>query len=144
VKILHEVRERYEFQVVGYVVMPEHVRLLISEPVCLSPSRVLHVLKQRVSREIRKKPRETSKGRLGFEVSDQGLDLRRFWQRRFYDFNVYSLEKAKEKLNYMHANPVERKLVEHSKDWPWSSFLFYATGDPGLIAIDALNSRREA
>jgi hypothetical protein len=43
----------------------------------------------------------------------------------------------------MHANPVERKLVRHPKDWPWSSFLFYATGDPGLIPIDALNSRRE-
>lgn len=67
--------------------------------------------------------------------------LRAFRQARFYDSYVYSQEKAKEKLHYIHANPVERKLVEHPRDWPWSSFLFYATGEPGLIAIDALNAR---
>ncbi len=143
VKILSEVRDRYEFQVVGYVVMPEHVHLLMSEPGCLTPSRVLQVLKQRVSRELRGKARGASGEQSRFEDSDEGPELRRFWQRRFYDFNVYSQEKAKEKLNYMHANPVERKLVEHPKDWPWSSFLFYATGEPGLMAIDALDSRRE-
>jgi putative transposase len=116
VKILNEVRERYEFQVVGYVVMPEHVHLLISEPTCLTPSQVLQVLKQRVSREIRKKSREKSEGQSRFRSPGEGSELRRFWQRRFYDFNVYSQEKAKEKLNYIHANPVERKLVEHPKD----------------------------
>lgn len=67
--------------------------------------------------------------------------MRAFRQARFYDFNGYSQEKAKEKLHYIHANPVERKLVEHPRDWPWSSFMFYATGEPGLIAIDALNAR---
>lgn len=143
VKTLSEVRERHEFQFFGYVVMPEHVHLLISEPACLTPSRVLQVLKQRVSRELRGKPRGTIGEPLGVEDSDEGPELRRFWQRRFYDFNVYSEEKVKEKLNYMHANPVVRKLVEHPKDWSWSSFLLYATGDPGLIVIDALNSRRE-
>ena len=29
---LDRVRQRYEFEVVGYVVMPEHVHLLLSEP----------------------------------------------------------------------------------------------------------------
>lgn len=143
VKILNEVRERYEFQVFGYVVMPEHVHLLIGEPACLTPSRVLQVLKQRVSRELRGKPRGTVGEPLGVEDSGEGPELRRFWQRRFYDFNVYSDEKVEEKLNYMHANPVERKLVGHPKDWPWSSFSFYATGEPGLIVMDLLNSKRE-
>jgi putative transposase len=90
VKILGEVRERYEFQVFGYVVMPEHVHLLISEPECLTPSRVLQVLKQRVSRELRGKRRGTSGEPFRFEDSEEGSELRRFWQRRFYDFNVYS------------------------------------------------------
>jgi REP element-mobilizing transposase RayT len=31
-KIFEEVRQKYEFQVVGYVVMPEHIHLLIGEP----------------------------------------------------------------------------------------------------------------
>jgi len=61
---------------------------------------------------------------------------RRFWQRRFYDFNVWSDAKRKEKLHYMHANPVMERLVKHPKEWPWSSFSFYAKDEPGLIKID--------
>jgi putative transposase len=41
-----------------------------------------------------------------------------------------------EKLQYMHLNPVKRGLVEHPKDWPWSSFAFYAERQPGLVPID--------
>jgi hypothetical protein len=61
---------------------------------------------------------------------------RAFWQARFHDFNVYSLRKKKEKLNYMHANPVKRGLVKDAKDWPWSSWSFYRGGEAGLIRID--------
>jgi putative transposase len=143
VSILSEVRARYGFQLVGYVVMPEHVHLLISEPAGLTPSQVLQVLKQRVSRTIRGTQRDTSEDEVRFQLPEEQDELRRFWQRRFYDFNVYSQEKAEEKLNCIHANPVERRLVGHPTAWPWSSFSFYATGDAGLIAVDALNSRRE-
>ena len=44
----------------------------------------------------------------------------------------------REKLDYMHANPVKRRLVKHPKDWLWSSFSFYATGEAGLISLDCL------
>jgi hypothetical protein len=50
----------------------------------------------------------------------------RFWQRRFYDFNVWSVRKKNEKMNYMHFNPVKRGLVKDPQDWPWSSHCFYA------------------
>ena len=66
-----------------------------------------------------------------------------FWQRRFYDFNVWSAKKIREKLEYMHANPVVRKLVLHPEDWPWSSFCFYAKGETGLIRIDQAGRRSE-
>jgi putative transposase len=48
VDALAEIRERYEFLLAGYVVMPEHVHLLISESATCTPSIVLKVLKQRV------------------------------------------------------------------------------------------------
>jgi hypothetical protein len=48
-------------------------------------------------------------------------------------------EKKKEKLEYMHANPVKRKLVGHPKDWPWSSFSFYASGEAGLIPMEVVD-----
>ena len=48
-KIFEEVRQKYEFQVVGYVVMPEHIHLLIGEPDDGSIAVIMQVLKQRVS-----------------------------------------------------------------------------------------------
>jgi putative transposase len=66
-------------------------------------------------------------------------DLPQFWQPRFYDFNVFSHEKKKEKLEYMHANPVVRGLVLNPRDWPWSSFSYYAKDDAGLVEIDLVN-----
>ena len=59
-----------------------------------------------------------------------------FATRRFFDFNVWSDAKRKEKLHYMHANPVRERLVKHPKEWPWSSFSFYAKDEQGLIRID--------
>jgi len=56
-RILDQVRTRYQFSLVGYVVMPEHIHLLISEPKIGTPTTVMQVLKQRVSRSLRAKPR---------------------------------------------------------------------------------------
>jgi len=138
VKILGEVRDRYGFSLAGYVVMPEHIHLLISEPAKGTPSTVMQVLKQRVSRRLRRKPRAPAKQlRLRFPNSDQSLP--QFWQPRFYDFNVWSQKKFVEKLQYMHMNPLKRKLVAHPKDWPWSSFSFYAKTDQGLVHIDPMS-----
>ena len=138
VNILDQVRDRYGFSLVGYVVMPEHIHLLISEPVKGTPSTVIQVLKQRVSRRLRRKRRTpTAQLKLTFEDSDDSLP--RFWQRRFYDFNVWSLKKKIEKLHYMHMNPLKRKLVAHPKDWLWSSFSFYSNLKHGLIRIDPVN-----
>lgn len=55
-----------------------------------------------------------------------------------YDFNVYSSHKVREKLEYMHANPVKRGLVKNPSAWMWSSFLFYEKGQAGLVKIDPL------
>jgi putative transposase len=139
VKILGEVRDRYGFALVGYVVMPNHVHLLISEPAKGTPSTVIQVLKQRVSRRLRRKPRRrASSQQLELPFRDSPQSLPRFWQYRFYDFSVWSQTKFVEKLHYMHMNPVKRKLVAHPRDWPWSSFSFYSKKELGLIRIDPL------
>jgi putative transposase len=139
VAALAKIRERYQFRLIGYVVMPEHVHLLISESAKCTPSLVLKVLKQRVSRDLRKRRRRVPTGqmRLGFEEGDAGLP--RFWQPRFYDFNVYSAKKIREKLEYMHANPVKRGLAGNPGEWVWSSFLFYEKGESGLVSIDFMD-----
>lgn len=124
-----------KFLLVGYVVMPEHVHLLMSEPPEGTPSMVLQKLKQRVTRRMRTR-RKLPMNQLEFGFARPVGTVTPFWQARFHDFNVYSSGKKSEKLNYMHANPVKRKLVKHPKDWPWSSWSHYRAGREGLIRID--------
>jgi putative transposase len=138
-KILGVVRDRHGFALLGYVVMPEHIHLLISEPAKGTPSTVMQVLKQLVSRRLRRKPRKNVSSqqlRLPFRHAHDFLP--QFWQPRFYDFNVWSQTKFVEKLQYMHMNPLKRKLVAHPRDWPWSSFSFYAKKESGLVRIDPM------
>jgi putative transposase len=136
VRELARAHTEYEFLLVGYVDMPEHVHLLISEPRKGTPSTVLQMLKQRVSKKLRKKRRETFVGQLRLVFPESADNPRSFWQARFYDFNVYTNRKKREKLEYMHRNPWTRGLVNHPKDWPWSSWQFYTMAEPGLVGID--------
>jgi len=140
IRVLGQVRKDYGFKLVGYVVMPEHVHLLISEPAGANPSTVLKKLKQRVSRRLRRKPRRAaSAGQRSFEFASANERLPQFWQRRFFDFNVWSRKKRIEKLQYMHANPLKRGLVDDPEHWPWSSYAFYQRRGGVLIAIDAID-----
>ena len=111
---LERVRQRYRFVVAGYVVMPEHVHLLIGEPIKGVVSGVIHALKLSVAMRRAERP---------------------FWQARSYDFLVHNEEKRVEKLRYMHRNPVVRGLVAKPEDWAWSSFRHYATGVEGRVEI---------
>src|SRR5215468_2343515 len=113
---LEQVRRWYGFYVVGYVVMPEHVHLLISEPETGSLAVVLQMTKQMVARALRK-PRSRDP----------------FWQPRYYDFNVWSERKRVEKLRYLHRNPVVRGLVDEPSQWRWSSFRSYLYGEAGAV-----------
>jgi REP element-mobilizing transposase RayT len=97
VKILGEVRERYRFALVGYVVMPEHIHLLIGEPAKATPSTVMQVLKQRVSRQLRRGLRGSA-AQLRLRFDRYGDSLPRLWQLRFHGFNVWSHKKRIEKL----------------------------------------------
>lgn len=102
-----EVRNRHQFSLVGYVVMPEHVHLLIGEPKKGNPSKTVQALKQSVSRRLRNKSSRKSAPnqlRLRFAMAETSAHV---WQHRFYDFNVWSQAKKTEKLQYMHCNPRE-------------------------------------
>ena len=138
VKILDQVRARHDFKLIGYLVMPEHVHLLLTEPCKGTPSKILQVLKQKVSAALRKGGRRFAAGQLELKFPEPQTAQEHFWQRRFYDFNVCSEKKLSEKLNYMHRNPVERRLVGHPKDWMWSSWSHYENKRQGLLRIDAL------
>ncbi len=98
--ILDQTSHRYKFEIPGYVIMPDHVHLLLTEPELKPLSTAIQVLKQTFSRT-----------RPESEV----------WETRYHDFNVYTAAKQTEKLNYIHLNPVRRALVPEPHLWPWSS-----------------------
>ncbi len=131
--ILEQTRKRYRFVVVGYVVMPEHIHLLLTEPEVRSPSTVMQVLKQRSARALL--PVRKRKDRRQRELFAEE-PRRAFWQERFYDFNVWTAKKRIEKLRYMHRNPVKRGLVESPEQWRWSSYRFYLSGETGLVQVN--------
>jgi putative transposase len=97
-------RKRYQLEVLGYVVMPEHVHLLVSEPPEAALDKAIQSLKLSVSKRLAERP---------------------FWLTRYYDFNIFTHNKRVEKLKYMHRNPVTRGLVEKPEDWRWSTFRHY-------------------
>jgi putative transposase len=132
-QVLEQVRRHYDFVVVGYVVMPEHFHLLISEPERGDPPKIMQVLKQRLSRRLRRR-RKTPAAQ--GSLFPEPVPAPHFWQRRFYDFNVWSKRKRVEKLRYLHRNPVRRGLVASPDLWRWSSFRFYALGEPGAVAVN--------
>jgi putative transposase len=131
--VLEQMRQRYAFVVVGYVVMPEHFHLLVSEPEKENPSVAIQALKLSFARRMR--TQTLRRGRLQAELWEEMPPVH-IWQRRFYDFNVWSARKRIEKLRYMHRNPVQRRLVEGPEQWRWSSFRAYAYGETGPVRIN--------
>ena len=114
---LERVRRSFGLYVYGYVVMPEHVHLLLSEPREDTLANAIKSLKQGVSRRLI-------------------AEAEHFWQKRYYDFNVRNEQQFVEKLRYIHRNPVKRGLCARAEDWEWSSFRQYATGCEGRVEIE--------
>ncbi len=137
---LERVRRWYGFYVSGYVVMPEHVHLLVSEPERGKLSVALQMLKQIVARKRSGGPtlrQNRAKGRATLTMRETVRAPEPFWQVRYYDFNVYTEEKYWEKLRYMHRNAVRRGLVDKPEDWPWSSYRHWLTGVAGTVEIES-------
>jgi putative transposase len=116
---LERVRQTHSLVIAGYVLMPEHVHLLVSEPQAGSLAAAIQALKQETSKKLKTAGES------------------QFWQRRYYDFNVWSEGTTEEKLHYMHQNPVKRRLVKQPDDWPWSSFRHHSTGERGAVEIES-------
>ena len=115
---LERVRRSFGLCVYGYVIMPEHVHLLISEPQRDTLAVAIKSLKQGVARRL-----------IG--------DAAHFWQKRYYDRKVQNYPELVEKLRYIHRNPVKSGLCERAEDWDWSSFRHYASGLEGRVEIES-------
>ena len=120
---LERTRVRYQFRVYGFVVMPEHIHLLISEPERETVATAIQSLK------ISSSSRTTDRNRDG-----QRSPL---WQKRYYDRNIRDYAEFVEKLQYIHRNPVTRGLAGKAEDWKWSSFRHYALHEDCGVEIES-------
>lgn len=116
--VLEQTRSRHQARVYAYVLMPEHIHLLINEPPLILVAQFLKALKQITSRKLRG-------------------DRRQFWQDRDFDSNIHGETARSEVIRYIHRNPVKRGLVASPEQYPWSSFNHYATGVRAIVEIES-------
>lgn len=130
---LEQTRRRFQMRIYGYVVMPEHVHLLLSEPDENMLSNAVQLLKSKVSIQARKQ---------GKRIAGESP----FWQTRYFDHNIRNSEGFVTQLRYIHRNPVKRGLCATPEDWPWSSFRAWALGEVGIVEVESemIATRREA
>jgi putative transposase len=137
----------------GFVVMPEHVHLLVSEPEYRTLADAIHHLKLSSAKRFRAnrlvaQVRAASFGaNLGLvtpsdmvaqvRAASFGANLGPFWQKRYYDRNIRDAREFTVKLRYLHRNPVRRGLVSDPAHWRWSSFRHYALREIGLVEIES-------
>lgn len=116
--VLEQVRARHQARIYAYVLMPEHVHLLVNEPPVMLLGQLIKALKQTTSRKL--------KG-----------DREQFWQERYFDRNIRGEAARSEVIRYIHRNPVKRGLVALPEQYKWSSFSHYVTGLRGTVEIES-------
>jgi REP element-mobilizing transposase RayT len=112
-------RQRGDFFLFGFVLMPTHVHLLIA-PHNQNLIRIMQDLKSKT----------------GYEISRTRPVPKPIWQPGYFDTIVRRVRNFWQKLEYIHRNPVEAGLVKNPEDWFWSSYRHYIKKGEGLITLD--------
>jgi putative transposase len=125
-----QARLNCRFQLYAWVVMPNHVHLLLRPKLPEHPvAAILNQIKQPVAKSILAEWRRLDAPVISKLTTERGEV--RFWQRGGgFDRNIFSKEEFLEKLKYIHHNPVKAGLVTRPEEWKWSSAASYA-GDRG-------------
>ncbi len=133
-----QARQRIGFHVWAYVIMPEHVHLLIwPAREDYSISAILQSIKQSVSRRAMHWLKTNHPSGLRFLATGQKDRPYNFWQEGGgYDRNVRTAKVLLEVFNYIHDNPVKRGLVSRPEEWTWSSYRDWEGLGAGRIPLD--------
>jgi REP element-mobilizing transposase RayT len=125
----------------AYVIMPNHIHLIVQTEPGVDLSDVMRDFKRFTSREISKQL-ETDNQRVFLEVfakaalSAKGNTKYKIWQDEFHPEAIYSEQFYKQKVDYLHDNPCRKGFVASPQDWLYSSARNYYLGDDSIIEID--------
>jgi putative transposase len=135
--VVDEIRNARGLLLYGYVIMPNHIHLVLWPPNDLQLGRVIGELKSRAARRILARVRLERLFLIDRLLHGTGEKTSvSFWQRRCYDHNCRTPETVREKIEYCHDNPVVRKLVSEPGQWQWSSYNWYIGKRDVPIRID--------
>jgi len=118
-----QVQKKYQFDVWAYVIMPDHIHILIM-PLLenYTISNILKSIKQSVARKTLIYYRKNKPEHIKLFETGQKHTQYLFWQDGGgFDKNVVFSSAVRNMVEYIHYNPVRRGLVEKQEDWRWSS-----------------------
>ena len=122
----------------GYAVMENHLHFIAHAPrldTCLS--RFKSFTAQKILRylEQQKASRELERFHFACKAHKKSDRQYQFWQEGTHAELIFSDDMMREKLEYIHNNPVKRGYVEKPEHWRYSSAKNYM-GETGLIEVD--------
>ena len=139
INALAETRERCKFKLIGYGVMPDHVHLILN-PLNRNISVVMGRVKSTSARQIldwlRESRHATSLKKLALAVPQARSHTHSLWLKDFSSIDLWSPRFIRQKLNYIHLNPVRAGLCKHPAEWKWSSYRAYFPHEPGSVPIE--------
>lgn len=139
-------RDKFEFKLIAYVIMPDHYHLLILPRGDSSLADFRQSFKGYTAHQILEiiKTEWDSQYLNRFKATESVKRKKdpqyHIFQADDYDFNIFTDEKLIEKFNYIHNNPVKDKLVEFACDYKYSSARNYELNDDSLIRIDRIEN----
>ena len=133
---LSRLRSVHRIKIVGYVIMPEHIHVILIPPNDLPVGSVIGSMKCRTAHAVLNRWRDA--GQAPDPIPHHNSGQAAVWQRRCLDHNCRTYETVLEKLSYCHENPVKRGLVKRPEDWPWSSCRWYLGDRDVVLEIDGL------
>lgn len=139
-RAIDRANELHRFRLIAFVYMPEHAHLLVyPESPAGEIERLLYAIKKPFSGRIKRLLAESASPLLRqLTVQERPGKLAfRFWQEGpGHDRNLLSVENCVKAAEYIHNNPVRRKLCASPDGWRWSSWKFYH--QPTGLLDDAL------
>jgi putative transposase len=133
---INEIHKEIGFEFYGYVIMPDHLHLVLRPPEGTSLSKIISEIKSRSAKRVHVvlSPDEIHQ----FTVIRNRIERFALWQRRCYDHNCRGEEAVWEKVNYCHNNPVRKGLVSSPEEWQWSSYNWHHGCTDALLEIESL------
>ncbi len=140
IKNIKYYRDRYQFDILGYVIMPSHFHWIVRiDRKNGTLSDIMRDIKKYSAWDVMKYLEQTKNDGflLIFESASQGYpgQRRKMWMSRFDDVAIRSLAMLEVKLEYIHNNPVKAGLVELQEQYKYSSARNYMLGEDLLIEV---------